>query len=140
MSKKPHPSKKPVLPNPKNKLPPAKTPKWVEEEKVKKVETKPAPTKKVETKPVKVEGEAKGFHLNSQVMKSNPDFKVRENTIAAFFKAAFTKATKVEVGVQDILDSGFTAPRSAVFKSDPLWFVRDHVSYFIQKGLIKQVG
>lgn len=136
-------SKKVNLPPAGKKLPPAKKPKWVEEEDAKakakaKVETKPAPAKKVETKPAKVEGESKGFHLNAMVVKSDPDFKVRDNTIAAFFKAAFAKATKVEVGVQDILDSGFTAPRSAVFKEDPVWFVRDHVSYFIQKGLIKQ--
>lgn len=120
------------------KLPPAKKPKWVDEEEAGKVETKPAKVK-VETKPAKVEPTGhKGFRLDGAVLKSDPTFTTRDGTIADFFKAAFAKATKVEVGLQNILDSGFSAPRSQVFKDDPMWFVRDHVSYFIQKGLLKQ--
>jgi hypothetical protein len=138
---------------PKNKSKPApKKRDWMEEEDKAEAAAKAAaksnPTPKATAKPVVSktpapagEKQPRKFIWDDVVVKSNPDFTPapRAGTIAAAFQAAFKKESKVSDGVDAILMSDFSAPRSQVFKDDPKWFIRDHVSYFIQKGLINKV-
>jgi hypothetical protein len=58
----------------------------------------------------------------------------REGSIRAAFAAAFKKPTAVDTGCQAILTSGFKAPRSDLFNSNPFAFVKGHIGVYISRG------